>query len=195
MVTLYQSTITARAYWATAIGATLLILAASVFVTDRIRHEHKAYAKMDNKYRTYGRTSDYSSQEPISKMKRYAEEPTRPETGFGQGHGHRKTLALIWLVTSAMVLTILTLAALRDHSIYKLQLHSITEEKGPTLSWSRRATRGLTSGAWPGCRLVDVAPCPAQPAAVGRADRSPKSHSIGAATWKKISSSSCISIT
>jgi len=114
MVTLYQSTIAAQVYWVTAIGAALLILAASVFVTDRIRHEHKAYAEMGRQVQKIW--AYFGLFEPGAYIKDDTILPDSvrdPQTGFGQGQGYKKTWALIWLVTSAMVLTILTLAVLK----------------------------------------------------------------------------------
>ena len=114
MVTLYQSTVTGQTYLATAIGASLLIIAASLFVTDRVFREHKAYADLGRQAQKIW--AYFALFEPGAYL---PDEAMIPEIlrdskrGFGQGQGHRKTLALIWLVTVAMVLTMFTLAFLK----------------------------------------------------------------------------------
>jgi hypothetical protein len=118
MITLYQSSVTAQVYSVVGVGACLLILAASLFVTDRIRHEHKAYAEMGQLVQKIW--AYFGLFEPGAYIQDEAILPDRlrdPQTGFGQGQGYKKTLALIWLVTSALVLTIVTLAILKGYSI------------------------------------------------------------------------------
>jgi len=114
MVTLFQSAVTAQVYLMVAIGASLLIVGASAFVTDRILHEHRAYARLRRQVQqiwTY-----FALFEPGAYLKDEAMLPEtlrNPQKGLGQGQGHKKTLALIWLITIGMVLTIFTLAMLK----------------------------------------------------------------------------------
>jgi hypothetical protein len=114
MVTLYQSAVTPPVYLTLSVGASLLIIGASAFITDRIRHEHKAYADLGRivqKIWTF-----YGLFEPGAYLKGEAilsDILRDPKSGLGQGQGYRKTLALIWLVTIAMVLTLFTLAILK----------------------------------------------------------------------------------
>ncbi len=112
MVALFQSAaLTSPVYGIVALGASILIVAATLFVTDRIRREHQAYANLGRTVQKIwahyglfesGAYLDNDTVLPVSLLD--------SRTGFGQGQGHKRTLALIWLVTSAMVLMMLTLA-------------------------------------------------------------------------------------
>jgi hypothetical protein len=112
MVALFQNTATTpQVYGIVAVGASILIIAASLFVTDRVRREHQAYAglartvqKIWTHYGLFesGAYLDNDTVLPVALLD--------SRTGFGQGQGHKRTLALIWLVTSAMILMMLTLA-------------------------------------------------------------------------------------
>jgi hypothetical protein len=114
MVALFQSEVSAGAFSVAAIGASLLILTASIFVTDRIFREHDARADMGREvqkiwaYFGLFQPGAYIKNDTVLPPGLYNE-----KTGFGQGQGHKKTLALIWLITIAMVLVFATLAFLK----------------------------------------------------------------------------------
>jgi hypothetical protein len=115
MVTLYQTGIVSQLFWILAIGAVVFIVAASLFVTDRVYSEHKAYADI-------GRTVQeiwayFGLFEPGAYLKDEVILPEAlrdPKKGFGQGQGYKKTLLLTWIITAAMVMLILTLALLKQ---------------------------------------------------------------------------------
>jgi hypothetical protein len=115
IVTLYQTQIVSSGFWVLAIGAIVFILTASIFVSDRVQSEHRAYAGIGRtiqKIWTYFGLFErgaYLADETI-----LPEQLRDPEKGFGQGQGYKKTLLLIWLVTVAMVLMILALAFLKS---------------------------------------------------------------------------------
>jgi len=114
IVTLYQTSISPTIYIVLSIGASLFMLPATFFVTNRITIEHKAYAGLaktvikiwayfglfeKNAYIKNDAILDLSLQDP--------------KTGFGQGKGYIRTLYLIWTVTAAMIILILTLGILK----------------------------------------------------------------------------------
>jgi hypothetical protein len=114
MVTLYQTSISPTIYMVLSIGASLFILPATLFVTNRITLEHKAYAGLAKtvikiwKYFGLFESGTYIKDETII-------DPSlqNPKTGFGQGKGYLRTLYLIWTVTAAMIVVILTLGILK----------------------------------------------------------------------------------
>jgi hypothetical protein len=115
MVTLFQTPITRQVYWWLTIGASVFIVGASLFVTDRINREHKAYASIG---KIVQKTWKYFALfEPGAYLKGEALLPETlldPEKGFGQGKGHQKTLALIWIITAAILVLIFALAILKS---------------------------------------------------------------------------------
>jgi hypothetical protein len=114
MVTLYQTAIVSQVYWLLAIGAVIFIVAASLFITDRVRNEHKSYADIGfiiQKIWTYFglfETGAYLKDDVI-----LAEILRDPQKGFGKGQGYKKTIILIWVITSSMLMLILALAGLK----------------------------------------------------------------------------------
>jgi hypothetical protein len=114
IVALFESQITVQAFAITAAGASLLILIASVFVTDRINREHNAYADLGREVQKIW--SYFGLFQPGAYLKGDTVLPSHlfdKEKGYGQGQGHKKTLGLIWLITIAMVLVFSTLTLLK----------------------------------------------------------------------------------
>jgi hypothetical protein len=114
LVTLYETPISPQIYFMISIAASLLILPASLFVTHRILVEHRAYAGLA---RTVTKIWEYFA---LFEPGAYLKEETildpalkDPQTGLGQGKGHLRTLALIWAVTLAMIVLIMTLGFLK----------------------------------------------------------------------------------
>lgn len=114
MVALYQSPISPNVFAIISIGASLIIFPATLFVSNRIVIEHKAYSKLANTvlkiweyfglfqigaYIENGAILDSSLKDPIE--------------GFGKGKGYKRTLSLIWSITIVMVVLILTLGVLK----------------------------------------------------------------------------------
>ena len=114
MVALYQTTISPTIYIVLSIGASLFILPATLFVTNRITVEHKAYAGLAKvvvkiwMYFGLFETNAYIKNDAILDSSLQD-----PKTGFGQGKGYIRTLYLIWAVTIAMIILILTLGVLK----------------------------------------------------------------------------------
>lgn len=114
IVALFQSDVSPQAFYATAAGAALLIVVATIFVTDRIYREHDAYAELGRE------TQKIWAYFGLFEIGAYLKNDTvlspqlqNDKTGFGQGQGHKKTLNLIWLVTAALILILFTLALLK----------------------------------------------------------------------------------
>jgi hypothetical protein len=114
MVSLFQSKVSVQAFYITAVGAGLLILAASIFVNDRINREHEAYADLGREvqkiwaYFGLFEAGAYIENETVVPSRLYDK-----EKGYGQGQGHKKTLGLVWLITVALISVVLTLALLK----------------------------------------------------------------------------------
>ena len=114
LVTLYETAISPQVYFMISIGAALLILPATLFVTQRIMVEHDAYAGLA---RTVTKIWEYFG---LFEPGAYLEKETiadpglkDPQTGLGQGKGHLRTLVLIWTVTLAMIVLIMTLGMIK----------------------------------------------------------------------------------
>ncbi len=114
MITLYQTDMTRQTYAMLAAGTAIFIIAASLFVTERVYYEHKAYADIG---RTVQKIWTYFELfEPGAYLKKdtiLSERLRDPKKGFAQGHGYRKTLALIWTITVSMLAVIIALAFLK----------------------------------------------------------------------------------
>jgi hypothetical protein len=114
MISLFQSKVDVQTFSLTALGAGFLIVVASIFVTDRIIHEHRAYAELgkeaQNIWLYFGlfETGAYLSDKTIL-PKRLNDD----QKGYGQGKGYRKTLALIWFITVTMLSILFTLVRLK----------------------------------------------------------------------------------
>jgi hypothetical protein len=114
MISLFQSDVSVQAFSITAAGAALLILVASIFVTDRINREHRAYSILGRQVQKIW--SYFGLFEPgayIDDKTIVSLELKDEQKGYGQGQGHKKTLGLIWLITIAMIMILLTLALLK----------------------------------------------------------------------------------
>ena len=115
LITLFQSpTIGKQAFFISASGAALLILMATIFVTDRINREHQAYADLGREVQKIW--AYFGLLEPGAYVKNDTVIPSLlydKDKGFGQGQGHKKTLRLIWLTAIALLLVLLTLALLK----------------------------------------------------------------------------------
>jgi len=114
MVALFQIAISPTTYLILSIGASLFILPATLFVTNRIIVEHKAYAVLA---RTVIKIWAYFGLfEPNAYIKNDVildSSLQDPKTGYGQGKGYKRTLYLIWTITVAMMILILTLGILK----------------------------------------------------------------------------------
>ncbi len=115
LVTLYQTDIDPRIYQIISIGASIFILAVTMFVTNRISVEHQAYAKLA---KTVLKIWTYFS---LFKKNAYIEDdviidPTLKDhkTGYGQGKGYLRTLSLIWMITVTLIVSIFTLGILKQ---------------------------------------------------------------------------------
>jgi hypothetical protein len=115
MVTLFQSNVSSTVFWLVAAGASILIIVASLFVSDRIRHEHFAYVELGwqaQKIWTY-----FGFFKPDVYIKGDTILPARlndPGKGYGQGRGYKKTIALIWFISVSLILTLLALAVIKS---------------------------------------------------------------------------------
>jgi hypothetical protein len=116
IVALFQSpVIDKHVFYITASGASLLILVATIFVTDRINREHRSYAELG--YQVQKIWAYFGLFEPGAYIGNDTVVPTRlynQEKGYGQGQGHKKTLGLIWLTAIALLLVLFTLALLKN---------------------------------------------------------------------------------
>lgn len=115
MVTLFQSNVTSTVFWIVTAGASMLIIVASLFVSDRIRHEHFAYSELGGQvqkiwtYFGFFESGAYIKDDTVL--------PARlkdPGKGYGQGRGYRKTLVLIWFISVSLILILLALAVIKD---------------------------------------------------------------------------------
>jgi hypothetical protein len=114
MATLYQTAISPKVYIVLSIGASLFILPATLFVTNRIIIEHKAYAGMAKiVLKIWAYFGLFESGVYIKDDTILNSSLQDPKTGFGQGKGYKRTLYLIWTVTIAMIILILTLGILK----------------------------------------------------------------------------------
>src|SRR5215207_7966820 len=114
MISLFQSDVRGPAFSITAVGAAFLILAASAFVTDRINHEHRAYADLGKQVQMIWAYFGLFESGAYLEDRAFLSARLRDEQkGYGQGQGYRKTLGLIWLVTAAMILILIALAVLK----------------------------------------------------------------------------------
>jgi len=116
IVTLFQSTtISKQAFYITTSGAALLILMATIFVTDRINREHQSYSDLGREvqkiwaYFGLFELGAYINKDTVIPSRLYDK-----DKGYGQGQGHKKTLGLIWLTAIALLLVLLTLALLKN---------------------------------------------------------------------------------
>lgn len=115
MVTLFQSNISSTVFWIATAGASILIIVASLFVSDRIRHEHFAYIELGGQvqkiwaYFGFFETGAYIKGDTIL--------PARlndPGNGYGQGRGYKKTIALIWFISVSLISILLALAVIKN---------------------------------------------------------------------------------
>jgi len=115
MVTLFQSNVSSTVFWLVVAGASILIIVASLFVSDRIRHEHFAYVELGGqaqKIWTY-----FGLFKPGAYIRGDTILPARlndPGKGYGQGRGYKKTIALIWFISVSLILTLLALAVIKS---------------------------------------------------------------------------------
>jgi hypothetical protein len=115
MVTLFQSDAGPVVFWGAVAFASVLIIGASVFVSDRIRHGHVSYVGLGSavqKIWTY-----YGFFEPGAYIKDDTILPARlnePGKGYGQGAGYKKSIALIWFISGSLVLTLVVLALIKS---------------------------------------------------------------------------------
>ena len=115
MVTLFQSNVSSLVFWLVAIGASILIIVASSFVTERISHEHFSYAELGRQVQKIW--AYFGFFEPGAYIKGESILPDRlkdPSRGYGQGPGYKRTIRLIWLITVSMILTFLALAVIKS---------------------------------------------------------------------------------
>jgi hypothetical protein len=115
VVTLFQSNVTPLVFWLVVTGASILIIVATLFVTERIRHEHSSYAELGKQVQKVW--AYFGLFEPGAYMKDEAILPDRlrdPTQGYGQGQGYKKTIRLIWLITISMLLTLVALAVIKS---------------------------------------------------------------------------------
>jgi len=116
IVALYQTAISPKIYIALSIGASLLILPATLFVTNRITVEHKAYAGLAKTVvKIWAHFGLFETNAYIKNDAILDSSLQDPKTGFGQGKGYMRTLYLIWTVAAAMIILILTLGVLKFH--------------------------------------------------------------------------------
>ena len=114
MVTLYQTAISPTIYIVLSIGASLFILPATFFVTNRITVEHNAYTRLAKTViKIWGYFGLFEKNAYIKNESILDSSLQDPKTGFGQGKGYIRTLYLIWTVTAAMIILILTLGILK----------------------------------------------------------------------------------
>ncbi len=114
IISLFQSSISIQAFKYTIAGACLLTVFASLFVTDRIIHEHKAFTRLGHQVQ---KIWQYFG---LFEVGAYLENETmKPpllldkQKGFGQGQGYKKTILLIWFITLAMISVFTALALLK----------------------------------------------------------------------------------
>jgi hypothetical protein len=115
MIALFESDdVAPQIYRIVVAGASMLILAAATFVANRINREHNAYATIAKEvlkiWEYFGlfKKGAYIKDDTIMPISLQD-----PQSGYGQGQGHKKTLLLVWLVTIAMILILVTLAILK----------------------------------------------------------------------------------
>lgn len=119
MIALFERQVEVPIYRVVAAGASLLILAAAFFVSNRINREHKAYASIATEvlkiWEYFGlfEKGAYIKDDTIMPVSLQD-----PKSGYGKGKGHVKTLLLVWLVTIAMILVLTILAILKSNQIY-----------------------------------------------------------------------------
>jgi hypothetical protein len=115
MVTLFQSNVSPLVFLLVGGGASILIIVASVFVIERISHEHFAYAELGRQVQKIW--AHFGFFEPSAYIKNETLLPVRlndPTRGYGQGQGYKKTIRLIWFISISMILTILALAVIKS---------------------------------------------------------------------------------
>ncbi len=114
MVALFQSDVTSIVFWIVTAGASILIIVASLFVSDRIHHEHSAYAELGGEvqkiwtYFGFFKPGAYIKDDTILPVRL-----NNPGKGYGQGRGYKKTIALIWFISVSLILILLALAVIK----------------------------------------------------------------------------------
>jgi len=115
MVALFQSNVASTLFWLVTAGASFLIIVASLFVSDRIRHEHIAYAELGAQvqkiwtYFGFFKPGAYIKGDTILSARL-----NDPGKGYGQGRGYKKTIALIWFISISLILILLALAVIKS---------------------------------------------------------------------------------
>ena len=114
MVELYGKNINAWAFSATALGAILLIVFATVVVTERIDHEHETYVDLGKQLQLIW--SYFGLFEPGAYLKDRAFLPEKlldEKTGLGTGPGYKKTKRLIWVTSITVSILLIILAVIK----------------------------------------------------------------------------------
>jgi hypothetical protein len=115
MVTLFESDAGPTVFWGAVAFASILIIGASWFVSDRIRHGHVSYVRLGSAVQKiwthYGffELGAYIKDDTI--LPTYLNEPGN---GYGQGSGYKKSIGLIWFISGSLVLTLLVLAVIKS---------------------------------------------------------------------------------
>lgn len=115
MVALFQSNVTSTVFWLVTAGASILIIIASLFVSDRIRHEHFAYTELGAEAQKIWTYFGFFKQGAYIKGDTIL--PARlndPGKGYGQGRGYKKTIALIWLISVSLISILLALSVIKS---------------------------------------------------------------------------------
>lgn len=115
MVALFQSNVTSIAFWFVVAGASILIIVATRIVSNRINHEHIAYAELGAQvqkiwaYFGFFKRGAYIKDDSILPA-RFNE----AGKGYGQGQGYKKTLGLIRFISISLILILLALAVIKS---------------------------------------------------------------------------------
>ena len=115
IVELFKSDIGVVAFASIALGASLLIVIATVVVTDRIDHEHETYVDLGKQvtqiwvYFGLFEPGAYLQQGRAFLPEKLLDE----KSGLGTGPGYKKTKRLIWVSSMTMIIILMILTGIR----------------------------------------------------------------------------------
>lgn len=117
IVELFNSNIGVMAFSSIALGGIVVILIATVVITDRIDHEHETYVDLGKQVQMIWLY--FGLFEPGAYIKNRAFVPEKlldEKRGLGTGPGYKKTKRLIWITSITMIIILMILAGIKIYT-------------------------------------------------------------------------------